>query len=151
MIQQTSKTGSSNKGGTMRSQVHHPVNPALTRAISAALPSITPPAPHGATKTHTAPQLPPRPRRTNPPRPLNPNQLTAARLLLAGHSVTAVAAALHVDPYTVSRWKKDPRFQSELHYQTALLSTAAPHGATRDHTAPQIPRAGAERTQISPP
>ena len=131
-----------------------PTNPALARAISAALPAITLPAPHGATKTHTAPQLPTRPCKTNPPRnakPLNPNQLTAARLLLAGHSVTAVAAALRVDPYTVSRWKKDPRFQSELRYQTARLSTPAPYGATKTHTAPQFPRAGAKQTQTSPP
>jgi hypothetical protein len=61
-----------------------------------------------------------------PAKPLNPNQLTAARLLLAGHSVTAVAATLGVDPYTISRWKKDPRFQSELR-------RTAPPGATPRH------------------
>ena len=144
----------------MHTSAQRPINPALTRAIATTLCEIHPsPAPQGATKTHTAPQASPAPRKSNPPhrqnsKPLNPNQLSAARLLLAGHSVTAVAAALHVDPYTVSRWKKDPRFQSELHCQLALLSDPllhpAPHGATMDHTAPHFTRAGAKRTQNPP-
>ena len=132
--------------------MHHypsrPINPALSRAISTALPSvphIQSPAPHSATKTHAAPQSQPRFCKTNPPqvpkrpaKPLNPNQLTAARLLLAGHSVTAVAATLGVDPYTISRWKKDPRFQSELRRQIHLQSNppptrTAPPGATPRH------------------
>jgi hypothetical protein len=116
-------------------------NPALARAVAAAIPPhfLNPPAPQGATKTHAAPQPQPQLRKTNPPRPpsnkpLNPNQLTAARLLLAGHRVIDVASVLNVDPYTVSRWKKDPRFQSELHYQIAVQSIpAAPQKATPRH------------------
>jgi DNA-binding NarL/FixJ family response regulator len=129
----------------MASYIHNPTTTrALARAISAALPIdlVThpiPTAPHGATKTHAAPQPQPPLRKTNPPRPssnkpLNPNQLTAARLLLAGHRVIDVASILKVDPYTVSRWKKDPRFQSELHYQIAYQSIpAAPQKATPRH------------------
>ncbi|MDB5319857.1 MAG: beta-glucosidase-like glycosyl hydrolase [Phycisphaerales bacterium] len=117
-------------------------HPALARAISAALPHdlLTHlQAPERATKTHTAPQLQRQLRKSNPPRPpsnkpLHPNQLSAARLLLAGHRVKDVASVLHVDPYTVTRWKKDPRFQSELRYQTDLHSTLdAPQKPTPRH------------------
>jgi hypothetical protein len=133
-------------------------NPALAAAIRAAIPSNLlshlhiPPAPQSATKTHTAPQISPQLRKTNPTqppnpqstirnrqsqKPLNPNQLTAARLLLAGQSVTAVAASLRVDPYTISRWKKDPRFQAELrrqiHLQANPPTRAAPQCATPRH------------------
>jgi hypothetical protein len=52
----------------MYEQRSRPTNPALTRAISTALPSvphIQSPAPQGATKSHTAPEL----RRPDPPPP----------------------------------------------------------------------------------
>jgi hypothetical protein len=117
-------------------------NPNATRALARAISATLPPdllahlhAPQSATKTHAAPHPQPPLRKSNPPRPpsdkpLNPNQLTAARLLLAGHSVNAVAASLALDPYTISRWKKDPRFQTELRLQVYLQTT---------HTAPQEP------------
>jgi len=67
------------------------------------------------------------------PRPLNPNQLTAARLLLHGYQVRLIAEFLDLHPYTVSRWKKDPRFQAELRRQTDLgVRHTAQQGATRN-------------------
>jgi DNA-binding CsgD family transcriptional regulator len=56
----------------------------------------------------------PAPRRKRPPRPLTPAQLRAARLLAAGQSTNAVAAALGVDRHTVADWKRHPYFQPEL-------------------------------------
>src|SRR5256885_1795088 len=60
-------------------------------------------APPTATKPHAAPPPHPKIPNSTPPQPpssnpLTPNQLTAARLLLAGHSVNAVAATLAVNP-----------------------------------------------------
>jgi hypothetical protein len=140
---------------------------ALDRAVAAALGddilsgfAAARAAPPGATARDTAPQqLPPVPgpaQKTNPPpppappapdrvtvpvarkpKPLDPRRLTAARLLLAGRSVNAVAAELGVHRYTVSRWKSDPRFEAELRRQVA--------GAAARNTAQQnvtIPRPG---------
>ena len=80
---------------------------------------------------------PPAKTRHNPPEPatptaklqneatadLTPRQRHAARLLIAGHTATAVAALLDVDRHTVSDWKKLPAFQAEL---TRLLNDLAP-------------------------
>ncbi len=121
---------------------------ALTQAIAAALPSIplhapSPlPAQPRATETNTAQQIPPEIHQSNPPRPapsstfhppsapskpkpLKPLQLSAARLLLAGHSVIATAAALKIHPYTLSRWKRNPLFHAELRRQTDALARNA--------------------------
>ena len=54
--------------------------------------------------------------RKRPPRPLTPKQLRAARLLLAGHSTTATAAALNIDRHTLATWKRLPLFQQELRH-----------------------------------
>ena len=97
-------------------------NHVIARAVAAALPLdlLAHAAPYCATKTHTAPQSHDRLHEMNPPRhplsskPLSPRQLTAVRFLLAGHRVKDVAQVLKVDPYTVSRWKNDPRFQAEF-------------------------------------
>ena len=103
-------------------------------------------APHGAAPRNMAPHAPKRAiPKTNPTRPaagarpvdrnaqpLEPVQLSGARLLLEGKSMTEVAAALGVHRYTVTRWKSDPRFQAELRRQVerAALRNTAPHGAT---------------------
>jgi DNA-binding NarL/FixJ family response regulator len=59
-----------------------------------------------------------RPCKSNPeprtPRPLTPNHLRAARLLVAGQTTTAIAAALGLDRHTVSQWKRLPAFQREI-------------------------------------
>ena len=68
--------------------------------------------------------------------------MTAARLLLAGRSVVAVAAELGVHPYTVSRWKRDPGFQAELRRQV--------DGATGRNTAQQKPTASTPPAQNEP-
>jgi hypothetical protein len=60
--------------------------------------------------------------RRRPPRPLTPNQLRAARLLLAGHSTTAIAAALAIDRHTLATWKRLPLFQQELRHLLAIPS-----------------------------
>jgi hypothetical protein len=52
--------------------------------------------------------------RNSKPRPLTPNQLRAASLLVAGHSTTAIAAYLNVDRHTLTRWKRHPLFVQEL-------------------------------------
>src|SRR5688500_16057913 len=104
-------------------------------------------APQGATLRNTAPQGAARDaspgERTKPApvarrRPLNPNQLTAARMLLTGHYAVDVAATIGVHPYTVSRWKSDPRFQAELRRQVA-------HAAARDEVAAQALQGAAPR------
>ena len=78
-------------------------------------------------------------------RPLNPNQLTAARLLLHGYQVRLIAEFLDLHPYTVSRWKRDPRFQAELRRQTDLgVRHTAQQGATKNAPAQNEP------TQVSP-
>jgi len=59
-------------------------------------------------KTNPAPPS----RRTQ--RPLTPNQLRAAHLLVAGHSTTAIAATLSIDRHTLATWKAKPLFQLEL-------------------------------------
>ena len=103
-------------------------------------------APQRAAPRHPAPQAAQaRPVKTNPlpnapgaagsarkPRALKAIQLTAARLLLQGRSVTEVARELEVHRYTISRWQSDPRFQAELRRQLErdALRHAAQHGAT---------------------
>ena len=57
-----------------------------------------------------------------PPAALQPRQLTAARLLLAGRRVKDVAARLGVHRHTVSAWLKDPDFQQEV----SRLATVQP-------------------------
>jgi hypothetical protein len=103
-------------------------------------------APQNPTLRHTAPQsnhedckTNPTPPPSSPPhsRPLRPIQLTAARLLLAGQSTQAVAAAVGRDPWTIARWKQTPLFQAELRRQTDALAAAAA-AATR-HKTPQNP------------
>jgi len=92
-----------------------------------------------------------------PPRPLNPRQLTAARQLLAGRSVTAVALGMGLHPYTVTRWKRDPRFQAELRRQVSVAiarQEANAGGATPRNTAQQKPtfsRTPAQNEANAPP
>lgn len=62
------------------------------------------------------------PRATAAPRPLRPRQITAARLLLAGQSFTAVAASLGVTRQTVARWAAEPCFQTELRRQSDAVT-----------------------------
>jgi hypothetical protein len=103
------------------------------------------PPPPGAAPRNTAPHSQRPAGRTNPrrtPQRLKPKQLSGARLLLAGRSITQVAAALGVHRYTVTRWQSDPQFQAELRRQTADAAAqggvaagaaprnVAPHGAT---------------------
>ena len=90
------------------------------------------PPPHPATST-AAPGVPPvaRPNRPRAPRPLAPRQLTAARQLLAGHSVSEVALGMGLHPYTVTRWKRDPRFQAELRRQVSVSVARQDAGAGR--------------------
>jgi hypothetical protein len=147
-----------------------PPSTALLRAAQEALRTSVAAVPvlKATTTTPTAPQAPPasppaevppalkkdRPSQ-RPPRPLNPNQISAARLLLAGTSVTETADAIGVNRYTITRWKADPRFQNELRRQAsatearerAKLDRAAPrhmapHGATFSrHNTPNEPTA----------
>ena len=100
---------------------------AILRAAMAAVEDVVPSVDKrsGAVPRNIAPQPSRRSDQTDPPRrPLEPRQLTAARLLLAGSSVTATARQLRVHRYTVSRWKADSRFQAELRRQVAV--SAAP-------------------------
>jgi hypothetical protein len=69
-------------------------------------------APQCAPNHANAPQRAPSKRTLT--RPLTPNQLRAARLLVAGHSTTAIAAALNIDRHTLADWKRLPLFQHEL-------------------------------------
>jgi hypothetical protein len=62
--------------------------------------------------------------------------------LLAGMTVTEVATRMGLHPYTVTRWKRDPRFQAELRRQVsvAIARQSEPTaGATRRNTAQQKP------------
>lgn len=43
-----------------------------------------------------------------------PRQTMAARLLLAGRTILHVAGELGVNPCTIHRWKRDPRFVAEV-------------------------------------
>jgi DNA-binding CsgD family transcriptional regulator len=69
-------------------------------------------------KTNPAPPAPSSilqsPSSRRPPRPLTPNQLRAATLLVAGHSTTAIAATLSINRHTLAAWKTKPLFQLEL-------------------------------------
>jgi hypothetical protein len=97
-----------------------------------ASPSTCQPLPNPANARHDE-----RPRKTNPnpqpssifhppsssshpPRPLTPDQLRAARLLLAGQSTNAIAAALSINRHTLGKWKRLPLFQQELRYLLAI-------------------------------
>jgi DNA-binding CsgD family transcriptional regulator len=62
-----------------------------------------------AKRTHPPFRWPPR-----APAPLTPDQLRAARLLVAGHKSGEVAAALRLNRHTVAKWKRLPLFQREL-------------------------------------
>jgi hypothetical protein len=122
----------------------------LARALNR-LPPHRPPIPaaqQSATPRHAAQHSPPDSCKTNPPhptspsphlptpkrpRPLRPAQLTAARLLLDGHPIHTVAAALRVHRYTITRWQKLPNFQAELRRQSAAVAAAA----AAHNTAPQ--------------
>jgi hypothetical protein len=68
-------------------------------------------APHPIQICKTKP-TPPAP--TRQPRPLTPNPLRAARLLVAGQTTTAIAASLAIDRHTLARWKRLPEFQREI-------------------------------------
>ena len=89
----------------------------------------TPPNPRQSAPNHAKAPHPTPSCKTNPPpssiihppsssskrlRPLTPNQLRAARLLVAGQSTVAVAATLAIDRHTLATWKKKPLFQLEL-------------------------------------
>jgi len=65
--------------------------------------------------------------RARSPRPLTADQLRAARLLLAGQSTNAVAAALSLNRHTIGKWKRLPLFQAELR---RLLDDACPTAST---------------------
>jgi hypothetical protein len=122
------------------SALHRAVNATLDDTLLSRLlkPPAAAPAPHSASPRHTAQQAAPRPAvKTNPAspadrRPLKAAQLSAARLLLDGKSISAVAAELEVHRYTISRWQSDPRFQAELRRQVerAALRNTAPQRAT---------------------
>jgi hypothetical protein len=147
----------------------HPANvanAALAQAINSALPAFTLPAQHSATARNTAQQFSPQKSKSNPPsnpkpairhpqsnKPLRPNQLTAARLLLAGHSVSAAAASLKIHPYTLSRWKRNPVFQAELRRQTDAMArnTAQQKPASRNNSTPFWQNEVTGRTCAPPP
>jgi hypothetical protein len=61
---------------------------------------------------------------------LQPRQVRAVRLLLAGHGVAEVARAVGVCRHTVSRWMKDPVFRAEVrgHASAAVPLKAARSG-----------------------
>ena len=136
-------------------------HPALLRAANSALPPLAPlPAPHSATKSTKAPQNVPSPaagaKRTqlpapSPPTPdpcpltppLPPRQLSAARLLLAGHTLSSAATSLGLSRYTLARWQKSPAFRAELLRQLAQFPRhQAPQGATKCPNPPAPTRAG---------
>lgn len=64
--------------------------------------------------------------------------MTAARMLLAGHTVANVAAELGVHPYTISRWKRDPRFDAELQRQ---VDSATPRNTAQQNPTSRMPPA----------
>jgi hypothetical protein len=119
---------------------------AIFRAVQDALRDAVPPVPRLAPPTsppRPAAAEPARKKTQGPSRALNPNQISAARMLLEGCSVTDTAAALGVNRYTITRWKADPRFQNELRRQVSVTTARhenqsaraaprhmAPHGAT---------------------
>ena len=74
---------------------------------------------------------------TDPPRPLTPQQLEAARHLVRGASGAEAAAAANVRPETISRWRRDPAFISELRRLVEL----AEHGDTRARVEALTPKA----------
>jgi hypothetical protein len=80
-----------------------------------------PPPPAPSSILH--PQSPPRRLR-----PLTPNQLRAARLLVAGQSTNAIAATLHIDRHTFADWKRLPLFQQEIR---CLVNQADPTTPTQ--------------------
>jgi len=61
---------------------------------------------------------------------LSPRQLAAARLLVTGKSVVCAAQMLEIDPRTIFRWKRCPKFQAEVRSQVDAL-TAKPKPAPR--------------------
>jgi hypothetical protein len=83
---------------------------------------LNPPQP-AQTCTNLPSSAPPQNEPTVPRYPLNPRQLRAARLLVAGQTARAVAATLGVDPHTVSEWKKRPDFRAEV---ARLLAASDP-------------------------
>jgi hypothetical protein len=93
-----------------------PTVPKVMPAVPAARPVNAPPQ-----KKHAPPLA----------RPLNPNQISAARMLLEGRSITDTAIALGVNRYTITRWKADPRFQSELRRQVSVTTARHENQATR--------------------
>ncbi|HVT90145.1 MAG TPA: helix-turn-helix domain-containing protein [Tepidisphaeraceae bacterium] len=75
-------------------------------------PKMSPDARNGKTNPPTPP---------NKAKPLAPRQLAAAALLLSGATVSNTAQQLGIDRRTILRWKKDPRFQSEVFRQADRL------------------------------
>jgi hypothetical protein len=62
-------------------------------------------------------------------------------MLLEGCSITETAAALGVNRYTITRWKGDPRFQSELRRQISVTTArreCRAAGAALRHMAPHF-------------
>ena len=52
-------------------------------------------------------------------RPMQPKQQLALELILAGHSVTDIAAQVGVRRETVWRWRNDPSFASQVSVRQA--------------------------------
>ena len=101
-------------------------NPTSTARLRAAIQSIDwkhdlaaltarQPTPNPSNARQTTPSNTPAQNKPTPPPP-TPKQLRAARLLLAGHSTTATAAALNIDRHTLATWKRLPLFQQELRH-----------------------------------
>lgn len=63
---------------------------------------------------------------------LQPRQVRAVRLLLAGHQVRDVAKAIGVCRHTISRWMKDPVFRAEVRgHVSAAVPLSTPKKALR--------------------
>ena len=166
-LQRAAAAGLGGSPGDLNASVRRPPAAWLMLPTPSAAPPDAGPAQPGATPRNTAQQSARPYCKTNPLRPptsarpvpaqaaparpagavasvprgpLRPVQMTAARLLLAGRPVKAVAAALGMHPYTVSRWKSDPRFQAELRRQV--------DGATGRNTAQQNRR---QKCKTNPP
>ena len=94
--------------------------------------------------------------KTNPPpgiqtsslpstsRPLSPRMLTAAELLLAGSTVAAAAVRLGINPRTIFRWLKQPRFRAEIDRRADLAERFR-----RAQVAAQTAAAVAKRQELS--
>jgi hypothetical protein len=59
---------------------------------------------------------------------LTPRQVSAARLIVGGHSGRSTARELGVEEHAVSRWRKLPAFRAEIDRQQRLLLAAVAAG-----------------------